>query len=271
MFRTIRASAPALAISVAIALTALSARADFDAGLAAYQAGDFATARSLWLPLAEQGDPAAQRNLALILLQPGPNRIPSAVQAVHWLQKSAEAGFARAHYDLAYLRFQGLGLKADPKLAAEHMQTAARLGLGDAQHDLAVLFEQGVGVDKNENLAVIWYRRAVQSGFRPARAKLARLTAIRNSRTVEDGGDFAPVKLADDVAGNGADNGAGDVTALPGEAVPADATAGTDSIQPESPPAPATPETPGTVAGKAPAGAKNTDVFQHLVKIFQAE
>jgi len=259
MFRTIRATVPALAISVTMALTALPGHADFDAGLAAYQAGDFTTARSLWLPLAEQGDPAAQRNLALILLQPGPNRIPNAVQAVRWLEKSAEAGFARAHYDLAYLRFQGLGLKADPALAAEHMQSAARLGLGEAQHDLAVLFEQGVGVDKNENLAVIWYRRAVQSGFRPARAKLARLIAIRNSRTVKDGGDFAPIKPADNVP------------AVPDEETPVVPTISTDSLVPEASPAPTTPETPPAVAKQPVPGAKNTDVFQHLVKIFQAK
>lgn len=259
MFRTIRATAPALAISMTIALAALPTRADFDAGLTAFQAGDLATARSLWLPLAEQGDPAAQRNLALILLQPGPDRTPNAVQAVRWLQMSAESGFARAHYDLAYLRFQGLGLKADPALAAEHMQKAAHLGLGEAQHDLAVLYEQGVGFDKNENLAVVWYRRAVQSGFRPARAKLARLIAIRNSRTVKDGGDFAPITQTDNAA------------AASGDDQPRPPAAGTDSVAPDALPAPDVPDTSRTVIAQSPTGTRNTDVFQHLVKIFQTK
>ena len=40
--------------------------ADFAKGLAAYQAGDFATALAEWRPLAEQGDAAAQYNLALM-------------------------------------------------------------------------------------------------------------------------------------------------------------------------------------------------------------
>ena len=37
--------------------------ADFDKGLAAYQAGDFATALAEWRPLAEQGDAAAHPHL----------------------------------------------------------------------------------------------------------------------------------------------------------------------------------------------------------------
>ena len=37
--------------------------ADFDKGLAAYQAGDFATALAEWRPLAEQGDANAHPHL----------------------------------------------------------------------------------------------------------------------------------------------------------------------------------------------------------------
>ena len=40
--------------------------ADFDAGLAALQEGDYAAALREWTPLAERGDAVAQFNLALM-------------------------------------------------------------------------------------------------------------------------------------------------------------------------------------------------------------
>ena len=40
--------------------------ADFDAGLAALQKGDYAAALREWMPLAERGDAVAQFNLALM-------------------------------------------------------------------------------------------------------------------------------------------------------------------------------------------------------------
>ena len=40
--------------------------ADIDKGLAAYEAGDFATALAEWKPLAEQGDAAAKYNLGVM-------------------------------------------------------------------------------------------------------------------------------------------------------------------------------------------------------------
>ena len=45
----------------------------FDAGLQAYDAGDFATALKEWTPLAEQGDADAQNKLGVMYL-PWPSR-----------------------------------------------------------------------------------------------------------------------------------------------------------------------------------------------------
>ena len=43
-----------------LATFSVPARADFDAGMAAYERGDFTTAMTEWRPLAEAGDPEAQ-------------------------------------------------------------------------------------------------------------------------------------------------------------------------------------------------------------------
>ena len=54
-----------LAAVLSLAFTPLAAQ-DFQKGLAAYQAGDYAAALQEWTPLAEAGDADAQFNLGLI-------------------------------------------------------------------------------------------------------------------------------------------------------------------------------------------------------------
>ena len=59
-------SAAALGKAALVALLVslpLAARADFADAVRAYEAGDYATAYAEWLPLAERGDPAAERNI----------------------------------------------------------------------------------------------------------------------------------------------------------------------------------------------------------------
>ena len=61
MNRLIRSAAFALML-----MPAMGSAQDFDAGLEAYDAGDFATALREWTPLAEQGDATAQYSLGLM-------------------------------------------------------------------------------------------------------------------------------------------------------------------------------------------------------------
>ena len=65
--------------------------ADFDKGLAAYQAGDFATALAEWRPLAEQGDASAQNNLGLVHAT-GQSVIQDNVYAHMWWNLAAASG-----------------------------------------------------------------------------------------------------------------------------------------------------------------------------------
>ena len=56
------------AIVFAVILLSASAAVagDYDDGAAAYNRGDFATAKRLWLPLAQHGEAKAQTGLALM-------------------------------------------------------------------------------------------------------------------------------------------------------------------------------------------------------------
>ncbi|MCB9943959.1 MAG: hypothetical protein H6851_10105 [Geminicoccaceae bacterium] len=64
-------------------------------GIAAYQAGDYAKARSIWEPLAREGIPRAQFHLGSLLFE-GRLGSPQLIDAYRWLTLSANNGFGPA-------------------------------------------------------------------------------------------------------------------------------------------------------------------------------
>src|ERR1700722_18490109 len=65
------------------------ALADFEAGLDAYQKGDYVTAAKEWRPLAEQGSAAAQLNIALLYLD-GKGLPQDYGEDAAWLRRTAQ-------------------------------------------------------------------------------------------------------------------------------------------------------------------------------------
>ena len=114
-----------LVFAALVASPFLAARAGYNAGLAAFERGDFATAKEEFLPLANQGNADAQYAVALIALKQNP---PNYSVAVPWLEKGARGGNA------------------------------------DAQYFLGLLYQQGVGVTRNTDLAYRWLQKAVVQG-----------------------------------------------------------------------------------------------------------
>lgn len=86
--------------------------ADFQSALAAYESGDFETAYEEWLPLAEQGSPAAQFNIGL-LFDRGEGRETDHKRASEWYVRSAENFFGRAQYRLGEMYATGEGVERD--------------------------------------------------------------------------------------------------------------------------------------------------------------
>lgn len=84
---------------------------------------NYATSLKVWLPLAEQGEPAAQAYVGEIF-EKGLGVPPDYAAAAVWYRRAAEKGYARA-----------------------------AINLGN-------LYEQGLGVPKNNAQALNWYRRA---------------------------------------------------------------------------------------------------------------
>ena len=111
------------------------ARADFNAGIEAFNLRNYETAYAEWLPLAQQGDPSAQYNLGLLY-----------------------------HY--------GLGLRRDEGEAAKWYGLAAEQGDPDAQFQIGNFYSDGFWGSESVDKAVIWYEMAAAQGHQEALAKL---------------------------------------------------------------------------------------------------
>ena len=100
---------------------------DFEKGLAAAHAGDFATALKEWKPLAEQRNASAQYNLGLMYRR-GDGVPQDDKEAVKWYRLAAEQGDARAQYNLGLMYAQGQGVPQDDKEAVKRYRLAAEQG-----------------------------------------------------------------------------------------------------------------------------------------------
>ena len=134
----------------------------FEDGVAAYDRGQFAAALKLWLPLAQQGDAAAQFNVGVL-------------------------------YE------KGAGVAQDYAEAARWYLKAARQGDPDAQYDVAVMYERGTGVAQDLETARKWYGMVIanpQTGGASlatkerARQRLAKLSPATEEAVPFQGGRF---------------------------------------------------------------------------------
>ena len=87
---------------------------------------NYATALKVWLPLAEQGDPAAQTYVGEIYEQ-GLGTDPDPAAAATWYRKAADKGYSRAALNLGTLYEQGRGVQRDPTQALNWFRRASGL------------------------------------------------------------------------------------------------------------------------------------------------
>ena len=85
---------------------------DFQKGVTAAQAGDFATALQEWRPLAEAGDAVAQYYLGN-MYDYGQGVRQDYAEAVKWYRLAADQGDASTQYNLGYMYRNGVGVPQD--------------------------------------------------------------------------------------------------------------------------------------------------------------
>jgi uncharacterized protein len=111
---------------------------DFQKGWNAYEKKDFKTARELWLPLAEQGEPKAQ-------------------------------------FFLGFMHDMGFGVPEDDKKALKWYQLSAEQGDSRAQLFTGYIYDFGNGVSEDNQKAFKWYKLALEQGFKQAKKNIYNL------------------------------------------------------------------------------------------------
>ena len=92
----------------------------------AYDRANYSTALKVWLPLAQQGEPAAQTYGGEIF-EKGLGVPSDYAAAAEWYRRAAERGYSRAAINLGNLFEQGLGVPKDPAQALSWYRRAAGL------------------------------------------------------------------------------------------------------------------------------------------------
>ena len=98
-------------------------------------------------------------------------------EAVRWLERAADAGFAPAQFRLASLNEKGEGVKKDLPAARRLYLAAAGKRHAKAMHNLAVLYAEGIDDKPDYKAAAQWFRKAAGYGIADSQYNLAILYA----------------------------------------------------------------------------------------------
>ena len=79
-------------------------------------------------------------------------------------KKKAEAGDAKAQFELGYIYYNGKGVPKDYAESAKWYRKAADQGDAAAETMLGIMYSVGEGVSKDYAEAVKWYRKAADQG-----------------------------------------------------------------------------------------------------------
>jgi TPR repeat protein len=139
-------------IAMLALLTAVPGYADYQAGLDAYQAGDYASALAEWRD--EINQPAPPANLAVyrealyaiaMLYWKGEGVAQDFAMSSVWLKQAADINHAGAQVKLGYLYSTGQGVPLNYQEARRWLEMAAVQGDPDAAYNLDILSREGLG------------------------------------------------------------------------------------------------------------------------------
>jgi hypothetical protein len=136
--------------------------ADYQDGQDAYHAGNYQGAVLEWTPIAEAGDARAQYNLGWMHAN-GKGTPQDFKAAIEWYTKSAQQGYVNAQYNLGNLYLRGQGASQNDYLAFSWFIKAAEQGDAPAQYNLGRMYLLGKGEDKNILEARFWIKQAIEN------------------------------------------------------------------------------------------------------------
>ena len=272
----------ASAIAASLAMASTAAFADVKAGVDAWSAGDYDTAVRDWMPLAKQGDPDAQFNLAqayklgrgvpmdldkaktlygqaaanghiqaadvygLLLFQDGERE-----KAMPYIKASAARGDPRAQYILGVAHFNGDLVEKDWVRAYALVSLARQSGLPQASRALQKMDEHIPLADRQKSV-ILSTQMATE-----AQATSQRMAATAELGTPAAQPGYAPPRVAAAPARApavvSADRAVAEATRVAGNDSPA--TAGADYARPATLPAVTSRPAPKPAPAPAPAPA----------------
>lgn len=108
--------------------------------------------------------------------------------AAQWYEKAAELGFAPAQYRIGNFFEKGLAGVSDLAKAKTWYQQAAKQGNASAMHNLAVLFAMGTDGAPDNETAVRWFSQAADLGVKDSQFNLGILAAkgVGMTQSLED-------------------------------------------------------------------------------------
>ena len=135
---------------------------------------DLSKAAQWYRPVAEHGDPIAQNNLGMFLLEEDPK------EAIKWLVAAAKQNIPFSQSTLADIysgELQLSGLKEEDLLnnaeALKLYMKAAKQNDPMASHRLGDMYATGQGVEKDEAEALKWYEKAAEEDYSTSQRLLA--------------------------------------------------------------------------------------------------
>jgi hypothetical protein len=102
----------ALAALLALTLPTVARASPFETALNAFNAADYATAFSIWWPLARDGDPKSEASLGFMYYS-GKGVQRDDQRALFWFRRAADAGQPTAQFYLGMEYFYGRGVPRD--------------------------------------------------------------------------------------------------------------------------------------------------------------
>ncbi len=151
-----------LALALAISASAVVAQ-DWNAGVAAFERGDYKYAYNEFRPLAEQGDPYAQSMLGAMFSE-GKGVAHDHAEAAHWFSLAGKQGVPQALFNLAVMHANGTGVPQDHLKALRLYRLAAERGSTDAHNNIGAMYANGAGVKTNRVLSYMWLELSCARG-----------------------------------------------------------------------------------------------------------
>ena len=129
------------------------------------------------LTKAEAGNARAQYDVGNMYLK-GQGTVTDRRKAHEWISKSAQSGYQKAEYKLGLMYLRGMGTKKDFANAEKWLRKAAQKGYGPAQFYLAGMYRDGQYLKKDYNKALSWLKKAKDGGFWKANKEIEYVTAL---------------------------------------------------------------------------------------------